>query len=172
MVVKRRRTQQRAAAQERNDAVLRQHSNPFGRGSARSGIILAKHHREWAEVAVLLQFANGVGDRGAPDSRPSARGWSDRDRSTASQRRLSSGRCSHSPGASCHARGFPRSAGSASLPLAWGSPGSVFNPLKTTASSRRASTLAARRNKASTLVISGSAICAPRSSTFTCRVAS
>ena len=48
----------------------------------------------------------------------------------------------------------------------------ALNPLKTTASSRRASTLAARRNKVSTLVISGSAICAPRTRTLTCRVAS
>ena len=52
-----------------------------------------------------------------------------------------------------------------------GNAGSCSNPLKTTASSRRASTLAARRNKASTLVISGSAICAPRTGTLTCNVA-
>ena len=50
--------------------------------------------------------------------------------------------------------------------------GAGTNPLKTTASSRRASTLAARRNNASTLAKSGSAICAVRSSTFTCSVAS
>ena len=52
-----------------------------------------------------------------------------------------------------------------------GPPGCT-NPLKTTVSSRRASTLAARRNIASTLVISGSAICAPRTRTLTCSVAS
>ena len=46
------------------------------------------------------------------------------------------------------------------------------NPLKTTASSRRAITLAARRNNASTLANSGSAICALRTFTLTCSVAS
>ena len=50
--------------------------------------------------------------------------------------------------------------------------GSGSRPLKITASSRRATIFAARRNMVSALVISGSVIWAPRRRTLTCSVAS
>ena len=62
-VVKRGRTEQRAAAQERDDAILRQHMTILVGRLRDNKEPLVKHDREWAEVAVALQNANGLGHR-------------------------------------------------------------------------------------------------------------
>ena len=65
-------------------------------------------------------------------------------------------------------QGFPKSAGAQRPPanggvtIGGGGKKFITSPLNTTASSRRARTFAARRNRSSTLLISESAICAPR----------
>src|SRR5215469_17589728 len=59
-VVKRGRADQRTAAQEREDAILRQYkSRRWSLGDKKQ--LLVKHHRERSEVPPRLQLANGIG---------------------------------------------------------------------------------------------------------------
>ena len=58
--VKRGRAEQRTAAQEREDAILRQYKSAVGVLSDKKQL-LVKHHRERSEVALRFQEANGLG---------------------------------------------------------------------------------------------------------------
>ena len=165
------RTEQWSAAQERDDLILRQHV-PGGAGV----YCTSQNNSGQARPRTARSGPSPPVDQWRPISRPtmSGRGGAERPVEGRGQQRAR-----RAPGA--HAtpvrRGFPRSRGSAP-PAGTTGRGKragrlvTNHPLKTTASSRRASTLAARRNSASTLLISGSAICAPRTGTLTCSVAS
>ena len=60
--VKRGRAEQRTAAQEREDAILRQYKSRRWSLSDKKQM-LAKHHRERSEMALRFQEANGLGYR-------------------------------------------------------------------------------------------------------------
>ena len=123
----------------------------------RAKIVLVKHHRERAEVA-LRSSRPMASDTAA--TRPSS--W----RGRPGRRRPVTGGGREGPAARspCHlsAMDFPDQRQPDPPERRLEVVDDQANPLKTTASSRRARTFAARRNRASTLLISGVGHCALR----------
>ena len=184
--VERGRTEQRTAAQKRDNAVLRQYERASWAGVCASrNNCLAQHGGERAEVAARLQLANGVGNRDSPARRLGTGACLvSRFESTARQQGLgmvvpstaTGGRGSgaQSPGVTLPPW-ISQIVGRAATPPGGIKAGAARWHRQSPEDHRvfeTSETLAARRNNANTLANSGSAICALRTRTFTCSVAS